>query len=445
MQVKEILKVTNGKLIYGNEEIECTEFSRDTREIKKGYAYVGIKGESFDGNDFYKEAIKNGATICILEKVPKEEVSAAIIVVENTIIALEQIACYKREKYDMPVVGITGSVGKTSTKDLIASVVSEKYNTLKTKENYNNEIGVPLTVLSLKNEEAMVIEMGMDHYGELRRLTNVVKPTLVVLTNIGASHIVNFGSLENILKAKLEILEGLKGNTVIINNDNELLNKWAKENNEKYNIITYGMREKSDYMPLDIELKENSSKYKYDGETVEVPVGGEHFVLNSLCAIAVGEYLNMPLEKIIAGISKFKLSKNRMQIEKGIKGSIIIDDTYNANYDSMSAGVKYLKSFKNKRKIAVLGDMLNLGDYSKALHEKIGKEVDCNIDYLITVGSEARNIANESTAKEIFSFNSNKDAINKIESIISQDDVILVKASHAMNFIEIVEAIKEVL
>lgn len=449
MKVKDILKITNGKLICGDENIEINDFSKDTREIKDGDTYIAIKGERFDGNDFCQNAVDSGAKVCIVSKDIGAINGVAIIKVEDTLKALQDIASYKRMQYDIPVVAVTGSVGKTSTKDLIASVVSEGYKTLKTKGNYNNEIGLPLTVLSLKDEEAMVVEMGMNHFGEIRKLTNIAKPTVAVITNIGTAHIGNLGSRENILKAKLEILEGLQGNTVIINNDNDLLYKWALENKDKYNIITYGITNESDYMAKNIKSYEDKSEFTVTSKTdinnknICVPVGGEHFVLNSLCAIAVGEYLKVTTEKIIRGIAKLELTKKRMEILKSKSGATVINDTYNANYDSMKAAIAYLKAIENKRKIAILGDMLELGDYSKELHEKIGEEVDGNIDILITIGKEAKYIAEKSKAKQIIECDNIEEAIEKIKKIETKDDAILLKASNGMKLFEIASALCE--
>ncbi len=441
MKIEEILNATKGKLICGDINEKCENFKRDTREIENGDVYIALKGEKFDGNDFYLDAINRGAKTCILSKDVEPYKDVNIIKVEDTTKALQDIAKYKRSLYDIPVVAVTGSVGKTSTKDLIASVVSQGYNTLKTQGNLNNTIGLPLTVLALKNEEAMVVEMGMNQFGEISKLTNIAKPTIAVITNIGTAHIGNLGSRENILKAKLEILEGLQGNTVIINNDNDLLHKWATENENKYNIITYGIENESNFMAKDIKLFENKSEFYYQNKLVEVPVGGEHFILNSLCAIAVGNALKIPLDKIINGIANFELSKKRMEMNTSKEGAIVINDTYNANYDSMKAAIKYLKEIKNRRKIAILGDMLELGDYSKELHKKVGEEIDNNIDILITVGKEAENIANNAKAKEIFMFKTNDEAILKLKEIILKNDAILVKASNGMHFNEIVNAI----
>ena len=441
MKIEEILNATKGKLICGDINEKCKNFKRDTREIENGDVYIALKGERFDGNDFYLDAINRGAKTCILSKDVKPHKDVNIIKVEDTTKALQDIAKYKRSLYDIPVVAVTGSVGKTSTKDLIASVVSQGYNTLKTQGNLNNTIGLPLTVLALKDEEAMVVEMGMNQFGEISKLTNIAKPTIAAITNIGTAHIGNLGSRENILKAKLEILEGLQGNTVIINNDNDLLHKWATENENKYNIITYGIENESNFMAKDIKLFENKSEFYYQNKLVEVPVGGEHFILNSLCAIAVGNALKIPLEKIINGIANFELSKKRMEMNTSKEGAIVINDTYNANYDSMKAAIKYLKEIKNRRKIAILGDMLELGDYSKELHKKVGEEIDNNIDILITVGKEAENIANNAKAKEIFMFKTNDEAILKLKESILKNDAILVKASNGMHFNEIVNAI----
>ena len=489
MKVKDIVKITNGKILCGDEETPCNHFVRDSREAKNGDVYIALKGEKFDGNDFCLDAIDNGAKVCVVSRDVREkkndtkldntevdkinnsikENNVTIIQVLDTLKAMQEIATYKRMQHNIPVVAVTGSVGKTSTKDLIASVVSQKYNTLKTQGNYNNEIGLPLTILGLTNEEAMVVEMGMNHFGEIRKLTNIAKPTVAVITNIGTAHIGNLGSRENILKAKLEILEGLQGNTVVINNDNDLLYKWANENKDKYNIITYGIKNKSKYMATDIKSFEDKSEFKVvcesnytskqdvdmalkqdinrakeegiNNKIVTVPVGGEHFILNSLCAIAVGEYLNVPTEKIINGIANLELTKKRMEILTSKAGATVINDTYNANYDSMKAAIIYLKEIKNKRKIAVLGDMLELGDYSKELHEKVGEEIDESIDILITIGKEAKYIAEKSKAKQIIECKANDEAIEKLKEIQTKNDAILLKASNGMKFFEIATAI----
>lgn len=404
--VKDILNICKAELIIGNENEVCENFSKDTRTIKSGDIYIGIKGENFDGNIFYLDAISKGAKVCILqdidvdlEKIEKYN-NVTIIKVDDTIKAMQEIAKYKRSLYDIPVVAITGSVGKTSTKDIVAKVLEEKFKVLKTEGNLNNHIGLPLTILKLRDHEALVVEMGMNNLGEIRVLTNIAKPNVVVITNIGTSHIGNLGSRDNILKAKLEILEGLANNgVVVINKDNDLLKKWYEENkkNINYKIITYGIKEKCDYAGYDIISKADGSIYKIDSNNntydIKVKIGGEHFILNSLCAISVGSIFKIPMNKIINGILNFELTKNRMEIKK--KNNVtIINDCYNANYDSMKAALDFLGKNENNRKIAVLGDMLELGEFSEELHKKVGVEVNKNkIDILITVGEAAKNIS----------------------------------------------------
>lgn len=461
--IKDIIRVTGGKQIGNYQDITCEHFSKDTRTIKPGDVYIGIKGEKFDGNLLYKEAIEKGALVCILQGVTltkKEEEkykNICIIIVKDTIEALGKIAKYKRSLYNIPVIAVTGSVGKTSTKDIIASVVAQKYRVHKTQGNFNNNIGLPLTILKMKEEEALVIEMGMNHFGEISYLTQIAKPTIVVITNIGTSHIGNLGSRENILKAKLEILEGLQDNgTVIVNQDNDLLRQWRTED-KIYHKIAYGIEEKADIMAKDIEILENKSKYQADiqyqkRETkylVEVPVSGRHFIYNSLCAIAVGITLNIEIEKIVEGIRCFELTKKRMDAQIIRDSILVINDSYNASYDSMKASLEYLKEVNGDRKIAVLGDMLELGQYAISLHEKVGNEVVKNkVDRLITVGKLAKHIAEQAkregmNTEKIQICQDNKEAIALLNKIIKKGDVILLKASNALNFTEILDKIKK--
>ncbi len=451
MKVKEILKVTKGKMLFGNEELEVENFSKDTRTIQKGDIYIGIKGEKFDGSNFWNQALDAGATAVIISniQISKEEKEKykdkTIIQVEDTFEALYEIAKYKRSLYNIPVIAVTGSVGKTSTKDIIASVVSQKYKTLKTEGNNNNNIGLPLTILKLKDHEALVVEMGMNHFGEISLLTNIAKPTLAVITNIGTSHIGNLGSRENILKAKLEILDGMKIPRMIINNDNDLLHKWYEENKEKIEIHTYGINNSSDVIAEKIELGEEKSKFvvKTSSEKVniDVPVGGEHFVYNALCGFMVGKVLGLTAKEIQNGISKFELTKKRMDIRVLKNGATLINDSYNASYESMKASLKYLSSRTDLRKIAVLGDMLELGDFSKELHEKVGEEVaNDNIDVLICRGEFAKNIiskANKNKKTQCILLQNNEEILSKLQEILKEGDGVLIKASNGMKFYEI--------
>ena len=452
MKIKEILKITNGKLICGDEDLDIQNFEKDTRIIQKGDMYVAIKGEKFDGNDFYKDAINKGAVACLMSKEPDEKIGS-IVLVENTVKAIQQIAAYKRSQVDIPVVAVTGSVGKTSTKDIVAAVMSQKYKVLKTEGNFNNQLGLPLTILKLKDHNAMVVEMGMNQLGEISKLTNIAKPTIAVITNVGTAHIGNLGSRENILRAKLEILEGLQnGGKVVINNDNDLLHKWYEEQKNKENIITFGIENKSDVMAKNAILSEDGSVYDtvVDGKNykVEIGVGGNHFVLNSLCAIAIGNLLEISMENILDGILHFELTKRRMQIEKLQNNVVIINDCYNANYDSMKAAIEYLGKIDNHKKIAVLGDMLELGEFSEKLHRQVGEVVAKEkIDCLICVGEEAKNIIDEAVKegmekRKTIYLNNNDEAILKLKDIMKEGNVsILIKASNGMNFQKIYNGI----
>ena len=455
LSIKNIIEATKGNLLVGNEEYICMSYSKDTRTIKEGDCYIGIKGETFDGNLFWEKALENGASTVIVQNVEIEDeklkkwADKNIIKVEDTLEALYSLAKYKRSLYNIPVIAITGSVGKTSTKDIVANVVSKKYKTLKTEGNNNNNIGLPFTILRLQDEEVAVIEMGMNHFGEISLLTSIAKPTICIITNIGTSHIGNLGSRENILKAKLEILEGSKKEAVIINNDNDLLHKWYEENKENYNIKTYGIKEQSDIMAKEIKLEENKStftcKINNVEEKINVPVGGEHFILNALCAITVGEVLKIEEDKIKKGIENFELTKKRMDIVELKNGIKIINDAYNASLESMTASLKVLSEFK-ERKIAVLGDMFELGDFSEELHKKVGKEVvKNNIDILIACGENARyiaDVARENANKEnVYYLRKTEEIKPLLEKIVKNNDVILFKASNGMKFYKIAEEV----
>lgn len=456
INVKKIIEITNGELLLGDENIVCENFSKDTRQLNKGDVYLGIKGENFNGSNFYLDALEKGAKVCILQDIDidmkkiKRYSDVAIIKVKDVVKALQIIAEYKRSLYNIPVVGITGSVGKTSTKDIVASVMGRKYKVLKTQGNLNNQIGLPLTILELKDHEALVIEMGMGNLGEISILTKIAKPDVAIITNVGTSHIGNLGSRENILKAKLEILEGLKENgTLIINNDNDLLHKWNDETKRK-NVITFGIDEKSNYKATNIKLDENRSDYdiKIDEKIyhMDINIGGKHFIYNSLCAICVGKLFNIDIDEIKKGIETFELTKSRMEVIKN--GNItVINDCYNASYDSMKAAIEHISAQTGNRKIAILGDMLELGKFSKELHEKVGKVVAENkIDKLITVGEQAKNIANIAIKfgmekSDVLVCEKNEEAIEFVKSIMKDNDIYLIKASNGMNFKQIVEGI----
>lgn len=299
----------------------------------------------------------------------------------------------------------------------------------------------------------MVLEMGMNHFREISLLSNIAKPNICIITNIGTSHIGNLGSRENILKAKLEILEGADNPTIIINNDNDLLHRWHEENRGKTNLITFGIYQSSNVNANEIVLKEDSSEFichiDKDDIKIKVPVGGEHFILNSLCAVSVGKSLKIQTDKIIKGIEEFQLTKKRMDITELKNGIKIINDAYNASLESMQASLKYLGKFKENRKIAVLGDMLELGEYSQMLHEQVGEEVYKNrIDLLMCSGEKAESIVKKAKEvgmqeKDIYYYKNKEEIEKKLKEMVKPGDIILFKASNGMRFFDIAENMKE--
>ena len=450
LYVKDILDKCNGKLITGNKDLILTNFSKDTRVINKKDTYIAIKGEVFDGNKFIEEAFSKGASCCIVEHLNNIDINKykdkTIVQVKDSIKCLQTLAKYKRSFYNIPVIAITGSVGKTSTKDLVYEVVNKKYKTLKPTGNLNNHIGLPLTILGLKEHEALVVEMGMNHLKEISLLTNIAKPTIAIITNIGTAHIGNLGSRENILKAKLEITESLKPNSpLIINNDDDMLNKEGPNLNKKYNLITVGIDNKSTYNATNIEDNIFSSTFYINNDKININVGSKAFIYNSLVAYAVGKILKIDSKDIIDAIAKFKLSPHRLEKKVSKTGITIIDDTYNANQDSMINSLSILSKVKNKRRVAILADILELGDYTKEIHENIGKKIFPNtLDILITVGENAKLIAKEAKKNNfkitnIYTFKDYKDCLENVQTLLSKNDIVLVKGSHGMNLIKVVE------
>ena len=458
LTVKDIVNCTNGKLIIGDENIVCKSFQRDSRLIKKDDVFLAMKGEHFNGNLFWKTAFENGAKVAIVTELNEknEELEKykdkAIIKVEDQIIALQQIATKKRELYGktFPVIAVTGSVGKTSTKDALAGVLSKKYKVLKTQVNYNNDIGVPLTILSMQDEDVAVVEMGMNHLGEISRLSKIVKPNIAIITNIGTSHIGNLGSRENILKAKLEIIEGMEVPYLILNNDNDLLHNWYEENKNRIKIKTFGIKNDADCLASEVSLHELSSSFICNIENekfeVNVNVPGEHYVLNSLCAALVGKILKMTNEEIKDGIENIEFTKKRMEILKLNNNITLINDSYNASYESMQASIKYLSSMEHGRKITVLGDMLELGEFSEELHRKVGVEVaKNNIDILLCAGENSKYIFEEAKnngMEEAYFAETKEELYNMLMKILKQNDYILIKASNGMKFYELAEWLK---
>lgn len=450
LKCKEIVNAVDGVLVSGDLKTEFSNITTDSRKINIGDFFIPLVGEKFDGHDYIVPSFEQGVSGCLTQKDTSGHEGKVVIRVDDTLCALRKLSAYYRQRFNIPFVGITGSVGKTSTKDMVSGVLSKKFNVLKTQGNFNNEIGVPLTVFNIEaSHEAAVVEMGMSGFGEISRLTSIVRPDIAVITNIGLSHLEKLGSRQNILRAKMEIFEGLKTNgLVILNGDDNLLNGLKDLLN--FRTVFYGMEDGLDYQAYNIssqgemgtsfELAIGNYSYK-----VHVPVPGIHNIHNALAAIAVGIELKIPVDDIIKGIGEFSPSKMRLNIID-LNGIKIINDAYNASPHSMEAAINVLKDVAkdNDRTIAVLGDMLELGDITVKAHREVGKyAVSKNVNYVVAVGEKGKDIADgalEAGAAEdrVFHFRDNSEAGKFLLDFTKTGDVLVVKGSRGMKMEEIV-------
>ncbi len=426
-------------------QADITEISTDTRSLPAGCLFLALRGKNFDGHDFVKKAIDDGAVVAVTDRQIED---VPCIVVGDTGQALLDIAGLYREQFDIPVVGITGSVGKTTTKELTACVLSQKFNTLKTAQNLNNEIGCPKTLLQLtKEHQAAVIEMGMNHFGEISRMTNCAKPTIAIITNIGFSHVENLGSQDGILKAKLEILEGMENDAPLITSADDVRLAPLKKtlNRPVYTFSTEGN-------PADVwaeDIKEENGVTTFSichGEKkllAVLPAIGEHNVKNALAAYLVGVLTGMEEQEILCGLASYSPVGARQNIlEKN--GQTVIEDCYNASPASMKAALQVLNNYPCEgRRIAVLGDMLELGDMSQELHEQVGVIArDCNLNMLYCYGTASQFIAQKAGDKfGIFCTDDENVLVSKLQEYTKEGDVVLFKASHGMHLEKIIEAV----
>ncbi len=438
LSVKDIAKFCSSETSV---EGDILRISTDSRDIDETTLFVALIGERFDAHDFIKDVLSKGvkAVVCS-EKVCDDE---RLIVVEDTGKALLDIAHGYRKTFNIPFIALTGSVGKTTTKGMVYAVVKQKFNTLRTAGNLNNEIGVPKTLFCLEEEhQAAVIEMGMNHFGEISRLSEVTEPDIACITNVGTAHIENLGSREGILKAKTEILNGMKkGSTLILNGDNDLL---ASYKNDGFNIIRFGIEAENLQMKA-TNIKGDSqgtiftAVYKNEAETVFVPAVGVHNVYNALCAMCVGIELGYSLKEAAEGVKFFEAEGMRQKITE-FKNMTFIEDCYNANLDSMCASLETLKTLKKTRGIAVLGDMLELGEFSADAHYQVGeKAYDADCDIVLTYGCEAENISKAFAAKggKAYAFRDKEKLTDYLMHILKDNDTILFKGSRGMRMEEI--------
>ena len=389
LTLKQAAEDCRGTLTPEQAEGMITGVQIDSRRVKPGDLFVAIKGEKSDGHDFIGMAASLGASAALVQRPVKAAIPT--ILVPDTIKAYGDLAAARRERMGMTVIGITGSVGKTTTKEMIAAVLETTYRTEKTAANFNNGLGLPVTVLGLQPDcEAAVLEMGMNHFGELSVLTRIAQPDIAVITNIGTMHIENLGSREGILRAKLELLEGLRpGGTVFFNGDDDLL----RTVRETYHAKCFGVSPDCDVRAEDIRMSEDGIRFTAAaGELrfpVELPVVGRHNVLNALAAIAVGLELHVPVAGIQAGLAGFHNTGMRQKIYP-LRGMTVIEDCYNAGPESMRAALQVLKDTKTAgRHIAVLGGMLELGDHAPLAHYEVGKAAAQCADLLFAYGAHA--------------------------------------------------------
>ncbi len=415
------------------------KISTDSRDVDETTLFIALKGERFDANDFVEDVLAKGAKAVVCSRYEGND--ERVILVEDTGKALLDIAAGYRQCFNIPFVALTGSVGKTTTKGMIYSVLSEKFDVLRTEGNLNNEIGVPKTLFRLeKHHRAAVIEMGMNHFGEISRLSKAVCPDIGVITNVGTAHIENLGSRNGILKAKSEILDGMKkGSPLVINGDSDILNKVKAED---YKVIRFGL-DGGDVVAEDIDITPSGCSFtvSYNNEKARafVPTQGIHNVYNGLCAIAVGLLLGMSLEECISGLRNFAPEGMRQKITS-VKGMVFIEDCYNANLDSMCAALETLKSLKINRTVAVLGDMLELGDFSTEAHRRVGeKAFDTECDLVVTFGEAAENITNSFIEKGGLgkAFSDKAELTDYLRESLKEGDTVLFKGSRGMKMEEI--------
>lgn len=456
LTIGEIASATGAKILTrenGDITERCvTKVITDSRQAAEGALFVPLKGEKTDGHLFIDQCFEKGALACFSEeeRLPKDK--GVILLVESCGQALLDAASYYRGKFDIPFVGITGSVGKTTTKDMVASVLSQKYHTLWTQGNYNNDIGVPLTLFGLEEEhEAAVIEMGMNHFGEIRKLSAVARPDIGLISNVGVAHIEFLGSREGILQAKCEMFENMKQDGVaILNGDNDMLA--TMEGRLKQRIVWFGVENKKDFYADEIETigleKTKCILHTPQGSVeIHIPVPGNHMVLNALSAAAVGMELGLTLEEIKAGIENFVPTKNRMAIMETENGFTLLNDVYNANPVSTKASLDILANAKG-RKVAFLGFMGELGDYAPQMHAEVGAyAAEKKIDLLFCVGNFSQDMARgarEGGMEQVYCFDTQEEFWEKGMYLLQKGDTILLKASRSMGFEKTVEKLQGV-
>ena len=452
IKAAEISRATGADFLQGNPENCYSGISIDSRLIKNGQLFFAVRGKNYDAHDFADQAVLSGASGLVLERmVPDLPPGVDVFLVPDTLAALQNLARYNRSAFNIPVVAVTGSSGKTTTKDLMAGILSVKFNTLKTTGNQNNEIGLPLTLLKLdESHEALVTEMAMRGLGEIDFLCRLALPNAAIITNIGEAHLELLGSVEKIAQAKGELLENIPANGfAVLNAQSPHIYKQAARCRGK--VIFFGTSSNLDIYARDIRISGEGSAFTVETEgrsfNVFLPLPGLHNVLNALSVIGTALELGFTTDEIVQGLARIALSGSRLEMID-LKGVTIINDTYNANPSSVRAALEVLAEIADdKRRIAVLGDMLELGEKADLFHDQLGESIaSTGVDYLITVGQLARQMAlgaekSGMPGSRIFICDSNAEGYRKLEQLLLAGDVVLVKGSRGMRMEEIIQAL----
>ena len=452
MTIENIAAACEGTFV-GDRDLVTKEIAgavTDSRQVQKDYLFIPIKGARVDGHDFIPQVFEKGALVVLSDHALPEE-TGPYILVSSTTEAMKKIAAFYRTQLSCKVVGITGSVGKTSTKEMIASVLEQRYKVLKTEGNFNNGIGLPLTIFNLTEEhEVAVLEMGIDHFGEMHELASISQPDICVITNIGLAHMENLGSRDGILKAKTEVFDHLRPNaSVILNGDDDKLSTVTEVQGKK--PVFFGLSDSLDAYADEIVSQglrgTDAVLHLPLGEiNVHIPVPGNHMVYNALAGACVGMKLGLTLDEIRSGITSLKTIAGRTNlIDTG--SLLIIDDCYNANPVSMKSSLDVL-STATGRTVAVMGDMFELGDKENELHYNTGAHAaEIGIDVICCIGELSHHAYEGAKAcaknSSILYFKTKQDFLDKIRNVVKKDDTILVKASHGMEFPEIIEVLRQ--
>ena len=450
LNLNEVIQAVNGEVIVKNNEGIFNKISTDTRKIEQENLFIALKGDNFNGNNYAVSAIEKGASVVIVDEVnfKEEELNGkgTIIKVKDTRIALGDLAAYYRSKLGIKVVSITGSTGKTSTKDLIAAFLSGKYRVFKTQGNFNNDIGLPLMIFELsKDYDVAVLEMGTSNFGEIHRLASIAKPDIAAITNIGVAHIEYLKTRENILKEKMSISDFFENkNDLVINCENDML-KTVKES-EKYNLQKTGYDESYDLYARNVKLTCDTTSFEAvtkdnKSHNFTLNMVGEHNVLNALLGIQIGLDLGLTFEEMEKGLENFKATSMRLEFIKN-DNFTIINDSYNANPDSMKAALNVLKNYSGKRKIAILGTMGELGSHAEDAHREVGSFANDRADVLLTTG-DFKECYKEGFGSGTFVYDTKEDLIAGLKAMMKDGDTLLVKASRSAKFEEIIKELEK--